>query len=231
MNLLRMVAGSLAAKIIAGLFLAALAIIGLGPDQLLRIAISWWTSDPSYFVLNAARAVSACIAIAIGAIFAVPWIRARYWPAPPQYVENIQLAAGMTPQTTTPVLLLADVKASDSQLRVFVEYSSFHRALNWAGWVKPHQVQLAELSNVIRGQQLRIPVAHCKADVTEIWWGGEQDSAGNLIQKSIKYRAQIKFIGNDHKEQAYRFCLLRTSTTEAPYIAEVFTEQDLDLTR
>jgi len=71
------------------------------------------------------------------------------------------------------------------------------------GWLKPRQVLLADLQGTTRGQQLRISVAHCKLDGSEIWWGGEHDSAGNLIQKSTKYRAQIKFIGDDHKEQTY----------------------------
>jgi hypothetical protein len=227
MQFLKMIAGSLAVKIISGLLFAALAIIGLGPDYLLRVTMSWWSNDPSYFTLNFARAVSACIAVAIGLIFTAPWVKARFWPEPPQYAENIHLAAGMTPQTTTPVLLIADAKVSNNRLRVLVEYSSFHRSLGWAGWLKPRQVLLADLQGTTRGQQLRISVAHCKLDGSEIWWGGEHDSAGNLIQKSTKYRAQIKFIGDDHKEQTYRFCLLRTSMTEAPYIVEVFTEQDL----
>jgi hypothetical protein len=229
MQFLKMIAGSLAVKIISALLFAALAVVGLGPDHLLRIVISWWISDPSYFVLNLARVVSGFIAFVIGAIFAAPWIKSRFWPDPIQHAENIQLAAGMTPQTTTPVLLVADAKTSNDRLRVLVEYSSFHRSLGWAGWLKPRQVLLADLSGTIRGQQIRVPVVHCKPDGSEIWWGGENDFAGNLIQKSTKYRAQIKFIGNNHKEQAYRFCLLRTSMEEAPYVAEVFTEQDLDM--
>jgi hypothetical protein len=125
--------------------------------------------------------------------------------------------------------LIADASTANARLRILVEYSSFHRSLGWAGWIKPRQVLLTDLKETIKGQQIRIAVVTCKLDGSEIWWGGENDSAGNLIQKSTKYRAQIRFIGNNEKEQIFRFCLLRTSMDEAPYIAEVFTEQDLDL--
>ena len=145
------------------------------------------------------------------------------------FLENIILAAGLTPQTTNPVLLIAKAKIPNDRLRVVLEYSYLHHAIGSAGWTSPRQVQLADLKDIIRGQEVRLHLVSCKLDGSEIGWGGEKDSAGNLIRKSSKYRAQIRFIGSDNEEQTYRFGLIRTSMNEAPYIAEVFTEQDLDM--
>jgi hypothetical protein len=222
-------AGSIVVKALAALALALLAFVGLGPDRWVRVLISWWTSDPSYFVLNLARAAFASLAFIVAAILVWPFIKSRFWPDPASHVENIILAAGLTPQTTSPVVLIADAKTANGPLRILVEYTSFHRSLGWAGWLKSRQVLLTNLQEIIKGQQIRIPVATCKPDGSEVWWGNENDSAGNQIQKSTKYRAKIRFIGSNNEEQTFRFCLLRTSTNEAPYIAEVFTEQDLDM--
>jgi hypothetical protein len=145
------------------------------------------------------------------------------------FVDKIILAAGLTAPTTSPVLLIATAKIPSARLRVVLEYSHFYRAIGSAGWTSPRQVQLADLRDLIRGQQVQLHVASCKQDGSEVWWGAEKESAGNLIQRSVKYRAQIRFIGRDDEEQAFRFCLLRTGMTEAPYIAEVFTEQDIDM--
>jgi hypothetical protein len=145
------------------------------------------------------------------------------------HVEVVALAAGLTPQTTTPVLLIAKAKTHHDRLRVVLEYSFFYRAMGSSGWTSPRQVQLADLKDIIRGQQLLLHVASCKQDGSDVWWGGESDLLGNLIQKSTKYRAQIRFIGSNKDEQTYRFLLLRTSMNEAPFIAEVFTEQDFDM--
>lgn len=144
-----------------------------------------------------------------------------------EFVQGIIIAAGMTPQTTSPVLLIADAKVSIARLRILLEYTYYSRSLNWAGWIKSRQVSLADLRDVVKGQSIKIPVATCKPDGSDVWWGGENDSAGNQIQKSRKYRAVLRFIDSSNQEQTYSFLLLRTSIHEAPYIAEVFTEKDL----
>jgi len=229
MKFFKILAGSAVAKIIVGIVLAFATIAGVGPERLARILISWWTINPSYFVLNLVRLIFLFLAFIAAGFLAWPYIRSRFWPDPIIHVENINLAAGLTPQTTSPVLLIADAKTANKQLRILVEYSSFHRAIGWAGWVNPRQVMLADLSGVVRGQRISIPVVSCNSDASEVWWGQESDSNGNRIQKSNKCRAQLKFIGSDDTEQTFRFFLLRTSRNEAPFIAEVFTEQDFDI--
>jgi hypothetical protein len=228
MKFFKILAGSAVAKIIVGIVFAFLAVVGFGPDRLVRILISWWTSDPSYFVLNLIRLIFLFLAFITAGFLVWPYIRSRFWPDPIIHVENINLAAGLTPQTTNPVLLIADAKTANKQLRILVEYSSFHRAIGWAGWVKSRQVMLANLSGVVRGQQISVPVVSCNSEGSEVWWGRESDSNGNRIHKPNKCRAQLKFIGSDDSEQTFRFFLLRTTTNEAPFIVEVFTEQDFD---
>ncbi|MGX9424039.1 MULTISPECIES: hypothetical protein [Bradyrhizobium] len=220
--------GSLAAKLLAGIALAFLALLGFGSDYWVGLFIRW-ASDPLGLSLNAARLVFILAGIVLVASLMLPTIKRRLWPAPVHHVESVNLAAGMTPQTTAPVLLIANAKGGNDKLQIVVEYSSFHRSLGWAGWLKPRQVLLQNLQDVIEGQQIRVPVVTCNADASEVWWGGANDSPGNLIQKSTKYRAKLKLIGDEKEEQCFRFCLLRTSLTEAPYIVEVFTEVDLDI--
>ncbi len=209
MRFLKTLIGSLIGKLLAGLILASLAVIGFGSDYWVHALIGW-AADPLNLTLNVARLIFVLVGIVLIAILLLPLIKSRFWPEPVWHVRNIILAAGLTPQTTSPVLLIADAKSA---------------------WLKPRQVLLSSLQEIIKGQQIRIPVVTAKLDGSEIWWGGENDSAGNLIQKSTKYRAQIRFIGSDNAEQTYRFCLLRTSLNEAPYIVEVFTEQDLDISK
>jgi hypothetical protein len=228
MRFFKTLVGSLIAKILAGLVLAFLAVIGFGSDYWVRVLIGW-AADPFDLTLNVARLVFILVGILLIAILVWPFIKLRFWPDPIGHVENIVLAAGLTPQTTSPVLLTADARTANERLRILVEYTSYHRAVGWAGWVKSRQVPLTNLQDIIKGQQILLHIVTSKSDGSEIWWGGENDSAGNLIQKSTKYRAQIRFIGSNNDEQTYRFCLLRTSMNEAPYIAEVFTEQDLDM--
>jgi hypothetical protein len=230
MRFLKTLIGSLIGKLLAGLILASLAVIGFGSDYWVHALIGW-AADPLNLTLNVARLIFVLVGIVLIAILLLPLIKSRFWPEPVWHVRNIILAAGLTPQTTSPVLLIADAKSANERMRILVEYSSFHRSLGWAGWLKPRQVLLSSQQEIIKGQQIRIPVVTAKLDGSEIWWGGENDSAGNLIQKSTKYRAQIRFIGSDNAEQTYRFCLLRTSLNEAPYIVEVFTEQDLDISK
>ena len=228
MQFLKTFVGSLAAKVLAGVALGFLALLGFGSDYWVGLFIGW-ASDPLGLTLNAARLVFMLAGIVLVALLVWPTIKRRFWPAPVHYVESITLAAGMTPQTTYPVMLTASVKGGNDKLQVVVEYCSFYRALSSAGWRKPRQVLLQNLQDVVKGQQIQIPVVTCNRDASEVWWGGVNDSAGNLIQKSTKYRAKLKLIGDDKQEQCFRFCLLRTSLTEAPYIVEVFTEADLDV--
>jgi hypothetical protein len=228
MRFFKALVGSLIAKILAGLLLAFLTVLGFSSDYWVRVLIGW-AADPLNLTLNVARLIFILVGIVLVAILVWPLIKSRWWPDPISHVENINLAAGLMPQTTSPVLLIANARTTNERLRIVVEYSSYHRSLGWAGWLKPRQVLLKNLQEIIKGQQIRITVVTCKPDGSEIWWGDESDSAGNLIQKSTKYRAQIRFIGSNNEEQVYRFCLLRTSMNEAPYIVEVFTEQDLDM--
>ncbi|MET4390850.1 hypothetical protein ABIB73_006636 [Bradyrhizobium sp. F1.4.3] len=220
--------GSLAAKVLAGIALAFLALLGFGSDYWVGLFIRW-ASDPLGLSLNAARLTIIIAGIALVALLVWPSIKRRFWPGPVNHVDAVNLAAGMTPHTTSPVLLIANAKGGNDKLQIVVEYSSFHRSLGWAGWLKPRQVLLQNLQDVIKGQQIRVPVVTCNADASEVWWGGANDGSGNLIQKSTKYRANLKLIGDDKLEQSFRFCLLRTSLTEAPFILEVFTETDLDI--
>jgi hypothetical protein len=228
MRFIKAFIGSVAAKLLAGVAVAFLAFLGFGSDYWLRLIIGW-AADPLSLSLNAARLMFIIAGIVLLVLLLWSTIRGWVWPVPVHHVERITLAAGMTPQTTVPVLLIAEARSGNEKLQIVVEYSSFGRSLGWAGWVKPRQVLLTSLRDVIKGQQIRVAVVTCKDDGSEVWWGGDTDSAGNLIRKSTKYRARLKLIGDKAEEQHYRFCLLRTSLTEAPYIVEVFTEADLDI--
>src|SRR5258706_3483170 len=82
--------------------------------------------------------------------------------------------------------LLAHTKgySANERMRILVEYSSFHRPLGWAGWLKPRQVLLSSLQEIIKGQQIRIPVVTAKLDGSEIWWGVGNDSVGDVVLKT-----------------------------------------------
>ena len=224
----RTIVGSIIGRTIFAVVALIAVSVGFGPDYWVRV-MAGWATDPLGLTLNVARLVFILVATVFVVILGWPWVKSLIWPEAVCHVENIVLAAGLTPQTTSPVLLIADVKTANDRLRILVEYSYFSRGhMNWAGWLKSRQVLLADLPGTVRGQQIRIPIVTCKLDGSAMWWGGENDSEGNLIQKSHKYWAQLRFTGGKNEEQTYRFCLLRTSMSEAPYIVEVFTEQDLE---
>lgn len=141
-------------------------------------------------------------------------------------VENIYLVAGLTPQTTSTVLLLAQIKSPTARLRIVIEHSHHYRSLGSAGWTKPRQVHVADLKDLIKGQDIRITIASRNLESHDVWWGGEGDAAGNLITDA-KSRAQIRFIDDKNDEQFYRFFLIRTSFDKPPYGVEIFGENEL----
>ncbi|NEW92766.1 hypothetical protein [Rhodopseudomonas sp. BR0M22] len=226
MQFLKAFMGTFAGKFFGGIAVAALALIGFGPEywsaRLLKLA-----SDPLGISLIAARAIFLCAALALVAFLTWPAIKRRIWRAPACYVEKIGLIAGIDRSTTTPVRLIAKAKTSTKRLKIAVEYSSFGRAVNWAGWHLPRQVLLQTVDDVMAGQDIRVVVVTCDAAATEVWWGGPNDREGNWVQKSKKHRARIKFVGDDGDVQYYAFGLLRTSLDEPPFIVEVITEADL----
>jgi hypothetical protein len=227
MTFLRNLAQIVLVKYLAAIVLALLAIIGLGPEFLVRLLTDWWSANPSGFALNATRYT--CLSLAVAGIILAVWprIKRRYFPGPVQHVEHLHIAAGMSPQGC-PALLLATVRKSMNQLTVLLEYSWYYTALSGAGWTSSRRVQLATLKNVIAGHQLSLPIVSTAIDHSSLWWGNANDETGNLIEKSKKYRAKIRFVDDNHDEQAFRFGLLRTCPDRPPYVVEVFTEADLN---
>jgi hypothetical protein len=149
-------------------------------------------------------------------------------PEEPGYLKIMILGAGQAPDKTTPVVLVAEAQVTTDRLRILVEHSSYQRALNWAGWMHPRQVLLEDLNGVIRGDRIQLSVVSCNSDGGEMWWGRENKVPGDLIHKFHRYRAKLRFVGNDGAEQSLRFFLTRTSAADPPHIVEVFTEHDFD---
>jgi hypothetical protein len=100
MQYFKVFAGSFLAKIIAGLLLAFLAVIGFGSDYWVHVLIGW-AADPLNLTLNVARLVFILFGIVLITVLISPLIKSRFWPDPVSHVENIILAAGLTKPTTT----------------------------------------------------------------------------------------------------------------------------------
>ena len=144
-----------------------------------------------------------------------------------RYLNILILGVGQAPDTTTPVRLVAEAKMTTERLRIIIEPQMYSHSINWAGWVHPRQLLLADLSDVIRGSRIEIPVVTCNADGSEAWWGQEKKVAGDVIFPGHRYRATLRFVGPDGSEQLERFFLARTFVTNPPRIVEVFREGEL----
>ena len=108
MRFFRTLVGSVVAKILAGLVVAFLAVIGFGSDYWVGILIGW-AADPLNLTLNVVRLIFILVGIILIAILIWPFIKIRFWPARVSHVENIILAAGLPPpsipkSTTTPTM-------------------------------------------------------------------------------------------------------------------------------
>ncbi len=102
------------------------------------------------------------------------------------YVEDINLAAGLTPQTSNPALLIGKIARNEQRLRIIVEHSHYASGMGWGGWVTPWQVQLDDLKDVFAGQQIRIPVVTSSSssnDPGNLKWGSADGPPVNAIQK------------------------------------------------
>jgi hypothetical protein len=151
-------------------------------------------------------------------------------PAPeePCYLKLLILGPGQAPDKATPFVLVAEAQVTTDRLRILIEHSSYQRAVNWAGWMHPRQVLLEDLNGVIRGDRIQVSVVSFNSDSGEMWWGRENKVPGDLIHKSHRYRAKLRFVASDGAEQSLRFFLTRTSAADPPHLAEVFTEHDFD---
>ena len=152
------------------------------------------------------------------------------------FVEDLTLAAGLTPQTLNPVLLIGIITHNEQSLRIILEHSRYVSGVNWSGWPKWCQLQLADLKDVFAGQQVRLPIVTCTPSPSNepeiLKWGAIDGLPVNDIQKGKKYRARIRFIGTDGREQKpFHFLLIRTSSNEYPYLVNVTTESDFGFMR
>jgi hypothetical protein len=149
---------------------------------------------------------------------------------PPTYVTDINIAAGLTPQTTSPVLLVGKVASNEERVRVVVDHSHYVTGMGWSGWSAPRQVEIADLKDVITGQQVMAPVVTSSSpsdNSANLTWGKANGPPGNIIQKGKKYRARIRFIGiGGHEQSPIHLLLVRTSADEFPYLVSVTTESE-----
>jgi hypothetical protein len=144
----------------------------------------------------------------------------------PAYVKNINLVAGLTPQTTQPVLLLCNAARTEQHLRIVIDTSLQVHGTS-ANWTPRRQVVLADLQDVIQEQPISVGVALYSIESQAMWWGNERTQTTHLIQKSTNYRARIRFIGADRKEQTpLYFILIRTSSDSPPYLVNVIRQED-----
>jgi hypothetical protein len=154
------------------------------------------------------------------------------------YVADINIASGLTPQTTTSVLLIGKAARSESRLRIVVEHSHYAQGMGWSGWVSPQQVEVEEYRDVFKGQQIKVAIVSVSSSSPQLslMWGKAGGPPLHAIQKGQKYRALVRFIGSNGTEQSpIRFLLRRTSIDEPPYIVDVTCETEfgewLNMTR
>jgi hypothetical protein len=154
------------------------------------------------------------------------------------YVADVNIASGLTPQTTTPVLLIGIAARSEPRLRIVVEHSHYAQGMGWGGWASPQQVEVEEFRDVFKGQQIRVALVSLTSSTPQLslMWGKASGPPVHAIQKGKKYRAVVRFIGSDGTEQSpIRFLLRRTSMDEPPYIVDVTCETEfsewLNMTR
>jgi hypothetical protein len=147
------------------------------------------------------------------------------------YITEINIAAGLTPQTTAPVLLIGKAARSEQRLRVIVEHSHYSSGMGWAAWVSPQQVEVEDFRDIFAGQQINIAIVSSSAPSNDctLMWGKPEGPPVHSIQRGKKYRAMVRFIGADGSEQLpIRFLLRRTSVDEPPYIVDVTCETEFD---
>jgi hypothetical protein len=146
------------------------------------------------------------------------------------FITNVNIAAGLTPQTLTPVLLIGTAALNEKRLRIVVAHSHYTTGIGWHDWTEPRQIELADLRDVISGQSINIPVVSCKLPAdnsTNLMWGAVDGPPVNAVRKSTKYRAQIRIIGAEGTEQLpINFLLIRTTVDEPPYLVNVTKETE-----
>ena len=148
----------------------------------------------------------------------------------PVFIADIIIAAGVTPQTTNPVLLIGKAALNNIRLRIVVKHSHYVVGMGWSGWADPRQVELADMKDVIAGQQISVPVVSCLSPTdnsTTLMWGAADGPPVNAIKNGTTYRAQIRVIAADgNEQQPIHFLLIRTTSDERPYLVNVTKETD-----
>jgi len=144
----------------------------------------------------------------------------------PKILSGIVVAASLTPQTTSPVLFWAKAVSPQDRLRIVLEYSRDFKSLSAAGWTATRQLVLVDIKDVIKGQEIRMPIVSCNTESGDVWWGRENDAAGNGIVSGIRYRAVLRFVASNHDEQISKLLLIRTNADKYPYIVAIFSEKD-----
>jgi hypothetical protein len=147
----------------------------------------------------------------------------------PTYVAEITIVAGLTPQADHPVLLIGTAGRTEPRLRIVLEHSHYFIGTGWRGWVKRRQVELADIRDVIEGQQVMVPIVTCSTPSGELAWGKINQAPGNAIRKGKKYRARVRLIGSNGQEQhPIYFLLVRTTADASPYLMSVTTQDEFD---
>lgn len=148
----------------------------------------------------------------------------------PIFIADLNIAA-MTPSPTAPpVLLIGTAALNEKRLRIVVKHSHYVAGLGWANWVSPWQVELADLMDIIAGQKIIVPVVSCNStsvNSADLMWGPVDGALVNAIKNGTTYRAQIRIIAADGKEQQpIHFLLISATIDERPYLVNVIKETE-----
>jgi hypothetical protein len=153
----------------------------------------------------------------------------------PTYVSDINIAAGLTPQTIHPVLLIGKSAFAGPRLRIVLEHSHYSSGMGWGCWTDRTQIELSDMRDVIAGQQINVPVVSCATSLetsANLMWGRASGPPVTAVQRGKQYRARIRFIGdNAYEQRPIYFILIRTSEEEPPYFVHVITENDFAFVR
>ena len=86
-------------------------------------------------------------------------------------VKDIVVVPGLAQQTTVPALLLAKAAVAQHRFRVVLEHSRYFQSLGSAGWTASKQLLLADIKDVTKGQEVRLPIVSCSPDAGDLWLG------------------------------------------------------------
>ncbi|MFZ3177180.1 MAG: hypothetical protein WA150_04350 [Methylovirgula sp.] len=121
-----------------------------------------------------------------------------------------------------------------ARLRIFIDYSSYIRAMTVVGWSKRIRKPLWEVRDFVRGQRAVFPLlqfSDLPGGARGLCWGIPEMKDG-VLQNPLalgKQAVRIAFIGDDGSEQYFSFFMVRNAVQDGQQTVAFIDGDDLSI--